>query len=288
MSLAPPIPYYGSKQKLAPMIVDSLPAHQHYIEPYAGSLAVLLAKEPSLHETVNDLSRELMTFWRILRDRPDDLARVCALTPHSRAEHADAFEPVEDGDELEIARRVWIRLAQGRANALQRRTGWRYIIAQRRKSMPDRLDTYQDRILSAADRLAGVSLECLPALDLIARYDDPVVAMYVDPPYIASTRQSSHYLHEMETEEQHRELATALNATTAGVILSGYHSPLYDELYAGWHVREFRTQNAQSGTGAATERVEVIWSNRPFNAAPTLFEDPLSGADLDALIGDDT
>lgn len=271
--LAPPMPYYGSKQTLGPAIAALLPAHQHYIEPYAGSLAVLLAKRPSPQESVNDLSRELMTFWRVLRDRPADLTRACALTPHSRAEHDAAFTPADAGDDLEIARRVWIRLAQGRSNALYCRTGWRYQVAENGLSLPGYLDAYRDRLIPAAERLAGVSLECLPALDVIARYGaDPTVAFYVDPPYAASTRNSSHYLHEMKTDAEHRDLAATLNATAAAVILSGYHSPLYDELYAGWHVHEFRTVNTQAGQRST--RVEVLWSNRPFpNVTPTLFEE---------------
>lgn len=84
---APPMAYYGGKTRLAAKIAALLPAHDHYVEPFAGSLAVLLAKKPSRMETVNDLENLLMTFWRVLRDKPEQLARVCALTPHSRAEY---------------------------------------------------------------------------------------------------------------------------------------------------------------------------------------------------------
>ncbi|MGW2090554.1 DNA adenine methylase, partial [Streptomyces sp. NPDC001880] len=87
-----PVPYFGAKGRTAPWIVSVLPAHQHYVEPYCGGLSVLLAKQPSPMETVNDLDRELVTFWRVLRDRPADLIRACALTPHSRDELAAAHE----------------------------------------------------------------------------------------------------------------------------------------------------------------------------------------------------
>lgn len=53
-----------------------------------------------------------MTFWRVLRERPADLARVCALTPHARAEHQAAFALPEDLDDLERARRVWVQLTR--------------------------------------------------------------------------------------------------------------------------------------------------------------------------------
>lgn len=90
--MMPPFAYYGGKTQLAERIVATLPPHKHYVEPFAGSLAVLLAKPPTTMETVNDLDGDLMTFWRVLRDRPADLIRACALTPHSRGENVDAFD----------------------------------------------------------------------------------------------------------------------------------------------------------------------------------------------------
>ena len=122
MTMTPPMPYYGSKQRIAAQIVAVFPGHQHYVEPFAGSLSVLLAKPPSPLETVNDLDQALMTFWRVLRDRPAELTRVAALTPHPRAEHARAADHEVGLDDLETARRVWVELTQGRAG-LRRRTG---------------------------------------------------------------------------------------------------------------------------------------------------------------------
>ena len=58
-------------------------------------------------------------------------------------------------------------------------------------------------------------------------------------------------------------LADALRSVTATVVLSGYHSPLYDELYRGWHVTTMRATSGQvHGTGDHS-RTEVLWSNRP-------------------------
>jgi DNA adenine methylase len=274
--MKPPVSYYGSKMTLADQIVRLLPAHQHYVEPYCGSLAVLLAKPPSKMETVNDLDGELVTFWRVLRDRPDDLARAAALTPHSRAEHQASYEPAVD--ELETARRVWVRLTQGRSGSM-RRTGWRHYVdpAGSSISMPDYLEAYRDRMHPAAVRLAEVSLEARPALDLIARYGrHPDVLLYVDPPYLRSTRSGTNYRHEMPGDAEHRELAEALRAARAAVVLSGYPSPLYDEVYAGWHRIDLPTGTGQGEGWQA--RTEVLWSNRPLGNAPTLFDLDHAGA----------
>lgn len=272
--MKPPLAYYGAKVTIADKIVRLLPAHEHYVEPFAGSLAVLLAKPLSPMETVNDLDGDLMAFWRVLRDRPEDLERVCAMTPHSRAEHAAAYERVVD--ELEQARRVWVRLTQGRGGTL-RNTGWRhYVRPVGTTGMPDYLAAYVARIAPAAQRLSAVSLECRPALDVIRSYGrHREICLYVDPPYLASTRTSVNYQHEMSREDQHRELAKALLDCDAAVVLSGYHSPLYDDLYGSWHRAEIQTATGQAQQWSA--RTEVLWSNRPFpNVTPSLFDKEVS------------
>lgn len=268
--LMPPFIYYGGKTRLAERIAVMLPEHRQYVEPFAGSLAVLLAKPRARLETVNDLDGDLMLFWRVLRDRPDELAHVCALTPHSRAERDAALDRPEDLSDLERARRVWVCLSQGRSGTL-RATGWRYTVDDSAKtSMSRSLAAYVDRIPAVATRLRGVSLECRPALELIEAYGrHRNTLLYVDPPYLAETRSAGgahNYRHEMPRLDQHQELAAALVACRATVVLSGYPSPLYDRLYAGWHRYELDSATSQGGTHQV--RTEVLWSNRPLNAAP--------------------
>jgi DNA adenine methylase len=271
-ALAPPFSYYGGKTRIAPWIAEHLPACGHYVEPFAGSLAVLLAKPPAPMETVNDLDGDIMLFWRVLRDRPEDLTRACALTPHSRAEYAVCRDISGTDDELERARRVWVALAQGRAGRLTR-TGWRHFEdpAGSNTGMTGYVAAYATRIPPAARRLSNVTLECLPALDIIARYGKhPDVLLYCDPPYLGSTRGWGHqYRHEMRDDAAHRQLADALHSCAAAVVLSGYPSPLYDDLYSSW----YRAQTAAStGNGGTTRaRAEVLWSNRPFPAEQHLF-----------------
>lgn len=270
--MKPPIPYFGGKITTGPTIAALFPPHAHYVEPYCGSLAVLLAKPRSGHETVNDLDQALMTFWRVLRDEPTALARICRLTPHSRAEHQASYDLT--GSDLEVARRVFVQLTQGRAGA-RKRTGWRHFVKPTGvTSMPDYLDTYVGRIYEAAERIAGVSLESMPALDLIAKYGaDEDVLLYVDPPYLGTTRCRSWdgYHHEMRAEADHRALAEALHACKAAVVLSGYASDLYDrELYPGWDRHTIAASTGQGGTWA--NRTEVLWSNRPLGLQPSLLD----------------
>lgn len=257
-----PVPYFGGKSWLAPRLAAVLPAHKHYVEVCGGSLAVLLAKKPSRQETVNDLDGYLMTFWRVLRDRPDDLERVCSLTPHSRAERAMAQEISSDLDELEVARRVFVALTQGRSGSLTR-TGWRHDLRPVSTPMPVTLQRYAGRIGQAAKRIQRVSLECRPAVELVQAYGgDRGTLLYVDPPYVVDKgiRRGGEYRVEMRSTAVHRELLEACLSCDAAVVVSGYGSELYDSMLGDWYRYEIPMITSQgSGDG---RRTEVVWSNR--------------------------
>ena len=262
-TLRPPFEYYGGKTHLAPKIAALLPPHQHYVEPFAGSLAVLLAKEPSRAETVNDLDGDLVTFWRVLRDRPEELERVCTLTPHSVEEFARAADRT-GCDDLEVARRIFVLLTQGREHSTASRgtSGWRrFVDVSRRPPAPQMLNTNVGRVAAAAERIANVSIENADALDIIRRYGrEPSVCIYADPPYLGDTRGSGGYGIDQRGDEFHQAFADACNEAKASVIISGYDSPLYAELFEGWHRIELTTRPTQS----LDRKMEVLWSNQPF------------------------
>ncbi|QXE28918.1 MULTISPECIES: DNA adenine methylase [Microbacterium] len=259
-ALKSPVQYFGAKQQIAEQLVALMPAHIGYIEPYAGSLSVLLAKPESKIEVVNDLDERLMTFWRVLRDRPEELLHVAECTPHSREELERAARLDAETD-LELARQVWVMLTQGRSRTMKR-TGWRFYADPRgtNASFATYMSAYRRRLLPAAERLLNVSLESRPALEVIKKYGAHADnLLYVDPPYVHSTRRGARYTHEM-TEGDHREMARVLRACSASVMLSGYASELYDELFGDWHQVQI---SARSDNAVDRDVVEVVWANRP-------------------------
>lgn len=269
--MKPPFPYFGGKQRIAEQIVALFPEHGHYVEPYCGGLSVLLAKSPSKFETVNDLDGDIVAFWRVLRDQPEDLERVCALTPHSREESLLARD--RDGvEDLERARRVWVALTQRRGGQLQP-TGWRYNIdpaTAANLSLSKYMSAYVGRIAPAAERLRSVAIECRPALEVIdayGRFAD--VLLYVDPPYLGGTRGSTNaYRHEMKGAAEHRTMLDALREVKATVVLSGYPSDLYNDVLRGWHQVHIDASTGQSNGRGESSRLEILWSNREL-VAPT-------------------
>lgn len=258
------MPYAGGKQRLAARIAGLLPSHDHYIEPFAGALSVLLAKPRVELETVNDLNGDLMVFWRVLRDHAGDLARVCALTPHARAELVAARDL--DCADLERARRVWVQLTQGRGGRLGVSTGWRFVHGANRMSLARYLTGYVDRIAAVAERLHGVTLECRDALEIIDCYERPGAVFDLDPPYRLSTRHSHQYALEY-TDADHEALLARIATTPAAVAISGYDNDLYREHLNGWRHIELP---ATAMTGES--RTESLWLN--YSPDETLFGEP--------------
>lgn len=275
-----PFAYYGGKMGLAREIVSLLPDHDVYLEPFFGSGAVLFAKRPAKVEVVNDLDGGAVAFFRMLRARCEDLERVCALTPHARAEFDAALAPADD--ELERARRFWARVNQSFAKTAGPGTGWS-VTASRSESVPQSIRGRLGRFQACAERLMDVSIESCDGVGLITRLARPGTVVYADPPYPYEARSGrsgrrtdpdafSDYGTDMGGEEDHRRLAEVLHSTPATVFLSGYDCPLYAELYGDWDRAEFATTAHSSNaiTSSRGRRTEVVWTNRPAHR-PRLF-----------------
>jgi DNA adenine methylase len=274
-TVKPPFPYYGSKGRLAPWIASLLPEHRVYVEPFAGSTAVLLAKRAAAVEIINDLDDNVVTFMRVLRDREEALLRVLRYTPYARSEYAAADLAVTELDDVERARRFLVRCTQGHnAAGSGSRAGWSNGI-RRNQSQAGTVVNLVDRLPSVAARLRQVVVEHRPAVDCIAAYDSPDAAYYIDPPYLDSVRtKDGDYRLDACTEADHRKLADALHGCAGTVLLSGYDSPLYDDLYGDWwQVRQTVTKPSSNRRGIeGSDAVEVVWSNRPISAQESLFD----------------
>lgn len=251
----PPVRYPGAKWRLADWIMATFPPHLKYIEPYCGGASVLFQKPPAYIEVINDLDQEVVNFFEVLRNRADELVRAVELTPFARQEYLQSFEPAEDL--LERARRFYVRSRQA-FGGQGKQTGWR---TQQNMNRGKRLiDEWNevDHLWAAANRLKQVHIECDEALKVIRRYDDEKTLFYVDPPYVGTSRNRIFYNHAM-TDDQHRELAALLHQVDGMVVLSGYPSELYDELYQGWTTLEKANQTNGNIYGGKGSAIEKLW-----------------------------
>jgi DNA adenine methylase len=239
----PIVRYHGSKWRLAPWIISHFPKHEIYVEPFGGSGSVLLRKERSRIEVYNDLDNEIVNLFQVVREHSEELARLIYLTPYSRNEFIKSFEHSENP--IERARRAIIRSHCGWGssyifdtdNGKNAKPENGFCVDWRKKNSGRRNHVWlniPDTILSVVDRLQGVVIEAINYKAVIKKNDTKNTLFYVDPPYLSETRdRGNDYRHEFTTDD-HVELASVLNNVEGSVIVSGYASKLYNELYRGW------------------------------------------------------
>lgn len=231
-----------------------LPPHVCYVEPFGGSAAVLLNKARAEHEYYNDADLEVVHFFKVLRDHPQELIRAIDLTPYSRIELEWARYLELSDDPVERARRFYVRSWQARGG--YGRNGWKYTIKARKYSRSVDRWAMTEHLGAIVARLKEVNIECGHWRSVVARYDAPSTLAYLDPPYIGNTRgrPDKRYVCEMLTEAEHAEMLDEIQGLESMVVLSGYPSALYDQALQGWSRLEIQTK-----TQANTVRTECLW-----------------------------
>lgn len=248
--------YPGSKWSIASTIVHCFGRHYHYVEPYFGSGAVFFTKPPSPHELVNDSNSVVSSFFRVLRDRTEDLCWALETTPWSREEYNTS--DIVTGDEVEDARRFVVRVWQAHASDLAKKTGWKTRgLTQRARGMSVRWQRVPAELTQLAWRLADAEIENRPALDVMRRFAASDCLIYADPPYLPRTRTQKMYAQEM-SQDEHVEMLNVLLGHPGPVVLSGYDNDLYNESLSGWKQVAFKPPKVEK----AAVRMEKLWIKR--------------------------
>lgn len=274
------IRYPGSKWSLAEWIILHFPEGYEkmvYLEPFVGSGAVFFNKLPGAVETINDLDSDIVNLFYVLREYPEELRRMLELTPFSREEYDKSFEPCEDS--IEKARRYIVKTTQAIGAKLDGKCGWRNHKQTKIGGSACKWNGITRTLDTAAARLKGdtthlVQIEHMDALQLIERYNNPDVLMYLDPPYVRSSRRSGRlYKHEMNDAQQ-IQLLDLITVSKAKIVISGYDSQLYNDRLKGWN-----KYHHISRTTSTEKADEYIWLNyEPPARQYSLFDEGESNA----------
>ena len=280
--LAQPLKWHGGKHYLARQIVDLFPKHLHYVEPYFGGGAVLLARDPldprffwgakgheqGVSEVVNDINRRLTNFWRVLQgpDSFEQFSRRLAATPFSEVEFDAAVDPPlpQDERDVEAAAAFFILCRMSLAGRMKGFTG--VTKTRTRSKMNNEVSAWLSAVdgLSAVhERLKRVLILNRDALNVLRKHDTEQTLFYLDPPYVHETRVTTgEYEHEMSLA-QHAELLETLAGLRGKFILSGYRSALYDEATQkhGWRRVDIEIDNKSSNAREKPMKTECLWMN---------------------------
>lgn len=278
MSIRAPFPWFGGKgaPKIKQMILEALPPHSRYLEPFGGGASILLAKPPCAVEVYNDVNRGVVNFFRVISDA-ETFAKFMArasLLPVSRELYEEfvrtwpaIHDPVEQAVRwYYIARqsfgglfgKSWGTSVTGSGRMAQVTASWRSSF---------------ENLPQVHDRLQQVQIECCDWRDALRRFSGSGYLAYCDPPYVLGSRKAGGYEHELR-DEDHAELIRTLINYNGAVVLSGYRSELYGPLaVAGWDCLEVEVVCAAAGrtrtsgllgpgsASAKERRVECIWRN---------------------------
>jgi DNA adenine methylase len=263
-----PFAWYGGKFYYAKWIIDHFCAHRVYIEPFGGAANILLNKNHSEVEIFNDLDNRIVNFFRVLRDKKkfNELIRLLNLTPYSRKEFEDIITEEETNDPVKNAWRFFVTCRQaigGLGMSKLTVSSWAMSLRTRRE-MAEPVSKYLsaiEGIQEIAERFRTVAIENMDAIKLIKKYDCQEALIYCDPPYLPETRYGANantYAFEMSYED-HEALLNALNDCKSHVIISGYHSDLYDMKLQGWRMDSIEGKSHIANSGQL--RKEVLWMN---------------------------
>ena len=258
--------WYGGKFSHLDFLLPNLPDDAvHFCDVFGGSAAVLINRQPAPVETYNDLDSELVNFFATLRhpEYGERLLKEIALTPFSREELALACTQKPGLDDVERARRFYVKARQTRTGLAQTSSKgrWAHCVLTSRSGMAGAVSRWLGAVEGLSpiiERLLRVQIDNAPALEVIRRYDTPDTLFYLDPPYVHEARGDKHAYHGEMTDFEHTELARLLHKIKGRAAISGYQSDLYDYLYRDWTRIDAPEKNCHS---VRQPRQESLWVN---------------------------
>lgn len=249
--------YPGGKKRIAPWIIGHMPEHHSYLEPFFGGGAVLFAKPKARIETVNDLDGDVVNFFRVIQNpvTRKELQEWITYMPYARRIYDETFERMPENP-VERAGFFAVRSMQSHGFRLTEKSGWKKDVHGREAAYAVRnWNKLPLELTEIAERLKEVQIENRPALELIKAFNHENVLIYLDPPYVLSTRGRKQYRYEM-TDEEHEELLVNSCESKAKIMISGYNCDLYDHYLSGWRKEQIPARAQRN-----LPRTETLWMN---------------------------
>lgn len=255
--VAPIAPWLGGKSRLAKTIVARIGQipHTTYAEPFVGMGGVFLRRSvPAKAEVINDLNREVATFFRVLQRHYVAFLEMMKfqLTTRAEFERLVATNPDTLTDLERAARFLYLQKTAYGGKAVGQAFGVS-------PGMPGRFDITKlgPMLEDLHGRLAGVVIECLPWQDFIARYDRAGTLFYLDPPYFGCEED---YGKDMFSRMDFVMIASVLRGIKGSFILSINDHPEVRRIFKDFQIEEVETTYTIAGGDKSKDVGELLIS----------------------------
>lgn len=176
--LRPPITRVGGKSRLRKTIIKMLPEHTCYVELFFGAGWVYFGKEPSKIEVINDIDKELINLFRMIKYHAPEIERMLKYEFSGR----DIFEEYKNASleyltEIHRAVRFLYIITQSFGGK-----GQVYGYGTTTKPAPQIF--YKDMLENLKERLKNTYVENLSFEKIIDKYDRKHTFFFADPPYL--------------------------------------------------------------------------------------------------------
>ena len=267
--IRPAAAYIGGKRRLGENLARRIEAvpHETYAEPFVGMGGVFFRRRwAPRREVINDISRDVATLFRILQRHYPQFMETLKFQITSRAEferlaacNADTLTDLERaGRFLYLQRLAFGGKVAGRSFGVDSTGSSRFDV------------TKLGPVLEAIhERLAGVSIECLPWPAFLERYDAPTTLFYLDPPYWGS---EDDYGSGVFRRPDFIKLAAHLSSIAGRFVLSVNDVPETREIFSRFAVEQVQTRYTVAG-GKWSDVAEILVtgpSREPFAVARDL------------------
>ena len=258
----PPLSYYGGKQNMLKHILPMIPHHEIYVEPFAGGAAVFFAKKPCKVEVLNDTNDRLITFYRVLKTKFDELNTMIQGTLHSESDYyraKDIYQNQGNYTDVEIAWAVWVQCNMSFGNKIE--GGFAFNDGRKKRAWITKGQFYKkERMDNLNLELSHTYFFSRSFFELPELYNNPEAFYYIDPPYLNS--ECGHY--GGWTEEDEKSLMKWIEKINGKFLLSGYPNKIRDSFIDknGWNYKEIEQTLSVSGKdNKGKKKIEtLIWN----------------------------
>lgn len=221
-----PFRYAGGKFYARNLILEHIPPHSYYVEPFAGGASIFFAKHKVENNWLNDIDESLVNTYLIIRDKPEELIAFLAGEQATKERHGYYKNEFSPQNKLEEAAR-WFYLNRTSYSGIMKPQNCFWGYGDKYSMRPE---NWPRNIRRTSEKLQGVKITSLDFEAIIETVPDEAF-LFIDPPYF-NADQDKFYTHSFSKSDHHR-LCRALGERKTGVqfLLTYDNSPEIRKLY---------------------------------------------------------